>query len=137
MAHVYSHLYGIPTTGLRFFSVYGPWGRPDGVAYLWTSAILENRPVKVYNHGKMRRSFTYVSDIVEGVTRVLSNPAAPAPEWTGQCPDPGSSSSPLSDLQYRQSQRHRTGVLSFPIRGFIGQKSDPRRLAHTAWGLPG
>ena len=94
MAHAYSHLYDIPTTGLRFFSVYGPWGRPDGVAYLWTRAILENRPVKVYNHGKMRRSFTYVSDIVEGVVRVLSNPAKPDPEWTGQCPNPGSSSSP-------------------------------------------
>ena len=94
MAHAYSHLYGISTTGLRFFSVYGPWGRPDGVAYLWTKAILEDRPVKVYNYGKMRRSFTYVDDIVEGMVRVLSNPAVPDPEWTGQCPDPGSSSSP-------------------------------------------
>ena len=94
MAHAYSHLYGIPTTGLRFFSVYGPWGRPDGVACLWTKAILEDRPVKVYNYGKMRRSFTYASDIVEGVVRVLANPAEPDPEWTGQCPDPGSSSSP-------------------------------------------
>ncbi len=93
MAHVYS-LYGIPTTGLRFFSVYGPWGRPDFVAYLWTKAILENRPIKVYNHGKIRRSFTYVSDIVEGIVRVLSNPAKPNPEWTGQRPEPGSSSSP-------------------------------------------
>lgn len=93
MAHVYS-LYGIPTTGLRFFSVYGPWGRPDFVAYLWTKAILENRPIKVYNHGKIRRSFTYVGDIVKGIVRVLSNPAKPNPEWTGQRPEPGSSSSP-------------------------------------------
>ena len=93
MAHVYS-LYGIPTTGLRFFSVYGPWGRPDFVAYLWTKAILENRPIKVYNHGKIRRSFTYVGDIVEGIVRVLSNPATPDPEWTEQRPEPGSSSSP-------------------------------------------
>ena len=94
MAHTYSHLYGIPTTGLRFFSVYGPWGRPDMVAYLWTKAILEDQTIKVFNYGKMRRSFTYVSDIVEGVVRVLVNTAVPNPEWTGQSPDPGTSTSP-------------------------------------------
>ncbi len=94
MAHTYSHLHGIATTGLRFFSVYGPWGRPDMVAYLWTKAILEDRPIKVFNYGKIRRSFTYVSDIVEGVVRILAKPAEPNPGWTGQSPDPGSSASP-------------------------------------------
>jgi len=94
MAHTYSHLYGVPTTGLRFFSVYGPWGRPDMVAWLWTKAILNDETIKVFNYGKMRRSFTYVSDIVEGVIRVLVNTAAPNPDWTGHSPDPGSSASP-------------------------------------------
>ena len=94
LAHTYSHLHGIATTGLRFFSAYGPWGRPDAVAYLWTKAILEDQPVKVFNYGKNRRSFTYISDIVEGVVRTLLKPAEPNPEWRGQNPDPGSSSSP-------------------------------------------
>lgn len=94
LAHTYSHLHGISTTGLRFFSVYGPWGRPDGVAYLWTKAILENRPVEVFNYGKNRRSFTYIGDVVEGVVRTLLRPAEPNPEWSGQRPDPGSSSCP-------------------------------------------
>ena len=137
MAHAYSHLYGIPTTGLRFFSVYGPWGRPDFVAYLWTKAILEDQPIKVYNHGKMRRSFTYVGDIVEGVTRVLSNPAKPDPEWTGQCPDPGSSSSPYRIYNIGNPECHRTGVFFIAIRGLTGQKGYPKRFAPTARGCTG
>ncbi|MDE2584027.1 MAG: NAD-dependent epimerase/dehydratase family protein, partial [Betaproteobacteria bacterium] len=77
MAHTYSHLFHLPTTGLRFFTVYGPWGRPDMALFLFTKAILEGRPIDVFNHGKMQRDFTYIDDIVEGVIRVLDNPAAP------------------------------------------------------------
>jgi UDP-glucuronate 4-epimerase len=91
MAHTYSHLYGLHCTGLRFFTVYGPWGRPDMALFLFTNAILEDRPIDVFNHGKMRRDFTYVDDIVEGVVRVLDRPAEPNPGWTGDAPDPSSS----------------------------------------------
>ncbi|PXF56814.1 MAG: capsular biosynthesis protein CpsI [Deltaproteobacteria bacterium] len=94
MAHTYSHLYGLHCTGLRFFTVYGPWGRPDMALFLFTNAILEDRPIDVFNHGKMRRDFTYVDDIVEGVVRVLDRPAEPNPGWTGDAPDPSSSYAP-------------------------------------------
>ncbi len=94
MAHTYSHLYDLPTTGLRFFTVYGPWGRPDMAYFLFTRAILEGEPIDVYNHGKMRRDFTYIDDIVEGVVRVLDQPAAPNPNWDGKRPDPGTSKAP-------------------------------------------
>ncbi len=95
MAHTYSHLYDMPTTGLRFFTVYGPWGRPDMALFLFTKAILEDRPIDVFNHGKMRRDFTYIDDIVEGVIRVLDNTAKPNPEWTGDAPDSGTSYAPF------------------------------------------
>jgi len=88
MAHTYSHLYGIPTTGLRFFTVYGPWGRPDMAPWLFTSAILEDRPIKVFNHGKMLRDFTYIDDIVEGVVRTLDRPAEPDAAYDGKAPNP-------------------------------------------------
>ncbi len=94
MAHTYSHLYGLPTTGLRFFTVYGPWGRPDMALFLFTKAILEGQPIKVFNYGKHRRDFTYVDDIVEGVIRTLDNTASPNPDWTGKQPDPGTSKAP-------------------------------------------
>ncbi len=94
MAHTYSHLYGVPTTGLRFFTVYGPWGRPDMALFLFTRAILAGEPIKVFNHGEMRRDFTYIDDIVEGVVRVLDQPAQPNPDWDSASPDPGSSSAP-------------------------------------------
>jgi UDP-glucuronate 4-epimerase len=94
MAHCYSHLYRIPCTGLRFFTVYGPWGRPDMALFIFTKAILEGKPIEVYNHGKMRRDFTYVDDIVEGVVRTLDHPATPNHAWSGDKPDPGTSSAP-------------------------------------------
>ncbi len=94
MAHSYSHLYGIPTTGLRFFTVYGPWGRPDMAYFSFTKAILEGKPIRLFNHGKMKRDFTYVDDIVEGVVRIMSRPAKPNPNWSGEMPDPSSSSVP-------------------------------------------
>ena len=94
MAHTYSHLYGLPTTGLRFFTVYGPWGRPDMALYLFTKAILEDQPIQVFNEGKMRRDFTYVDDIVEGVMRVADRIPEPNHAWSGDQPDPGTSRAP-------------------------------------------
>ncbi|MEW6314515.1 MAG: NAD-dependent epimerase [Pseudomonadota bacterium] len=94
MAHSYSHLYGLPTTGLRFFTVYGPWGRPDMALFLFTKAILEGRPINVFNHGNMLRDFTYIDDIVEGVVRVLDRVPQPNPAWSGKQPDPASSPAP-------------------------------------------
>jgi len=94
MAHAYSHLFRLPATGLRFFTVYGPWGRPDMALFKFTRAILAREPIDLYNDGDMRRDFTYVDDIVEGVVRVLDRPPAPDPAWNGDRPDPGRSSAP-------------------------------------------
>lgn len=94
MAHTYSHLYGLPTTGLRFFTVYGPWGRPDMALFLFTKAILEDRPIDVFNHGDMIRDFTFIDDIVEGVIRVLDRPAKPDPAFDPKAPDPATSNRP-------------------------------------------
>ena len=94
MAHTYSSLYGLPTTGLRFFTVYGPWGRPDMALFLFTKAILEGRPIDVFNHGKMQRDFTFIDDIVEGVFRVVERVPAGEPAWSGANPDPGGSYAP-------------------------------------------
>ena len=94
MAHTYSHLYGLPTTGLRFFTVYGPWGRPDMALFLFTKNILEDKPIDVFNFGKHQRDFTYIDDIVEGVIRTLDHVATPNPEWSSDQPDPGTSPAP-------------------------------------------
>ncbi len=94
MAHTYSHLYGLCCTGLRFFTVYGPWGRPDMALFLFTKAILENKPIKVFNHGKMQRDFTYIDDIIEGVVRVMGRLPEANPEWRGDKPDAGTSYAP-------------------------------------------
>jgi UDP-glucuronate 4-epimerase len=91
MAHSYSHLFGLPCTGLRFFTVYGPWGRPDMALFLFTSAILEGKPIKIFNHGKMTRDFTYIDDIIEGVVRIMKKVPEPDPKWNGENPDPGTS----------------------------------------------
>ena len=94
MAHTYSALHNIPTTGLRFFTVYGPFGRPDMALFIFTKAIIEGAPINVYNHGKMRRDFTYVDDIVEGVARLIAKPPKGNPDWNGMQPDPASSFAP-------------------------------------------
>ena len=94
MAHTYSHLYGIPTTGLRFFTVYGPWGRPDMAYFLFADAIVKGKPIRVFNNGKMKRDFTYVDDIVTGVVNVISDPAKPSADWSGLAPDPSTSKAP-------------------------------------------
>jgi UDP-glucuronate 4-epimerase len=95
MAHAYAHLYGIPCTGLRFFTVYGPWGRPDMALFLFTKSILAGEPIRVFNHGRHKRSFTYVDDIVEGVVRSLDTVATPAPDWDPMSPDPSRSNAPF------------------------------------------
>jgi UDP-glucuronate 4-epimerase len=94
MAHVYSNLYGLPTTGLRFFTVYGPYGRPDMALFLFTRKILAGEPIDVFNYGHHRRDFTYIDDIVEGVVRTLDRIAEPNPHWSGEAPDPGTSRAP-------------------------------------------
>lgn len=104
MAHAYSHLYGIPTTGLRFFTVYGPWGRPDMSPFLFTDAILHNRPIKVFNNGDMLRDFTYIDDIVEGVIRVLHRIPVADDSWNSEYPSPDSSSAPYKIYNIGNSQ---------------------------------
>jgi UDP-glucuronate 4-epimerase len=94
MAHTYAHLFKVPATGLRFFTVYGPWGRPDMAMWIFTKAIQEGKPIRLFNHGKMRRDFTYVDDVVEAVTRLIDRPAAPDPSWSGDKPNPSTSAAP-------------------------------------------
>lgn len=113
MAHTYSHLYKIPTTGLRFFTVYGPWGRPDMSPIIFTKAIIEGRAIDVFNYGKMLRDFTYIDDIVEGVVRVNDRPAEPNPDYEASRPDPASSSTPYRIFNIGNSQ-------PVPLMDFIG-----------------
>ena len=94
MAHSYSHLFGLPCTGLRFFTVYGPWGRPDMALFLFTKAILADEPIRVFNHGRMQRDFTYIDDIIEGVVRIMNRVPEPNSQWSGDKPDPGTSYAP-------------------------------------------
>ncbi|MHA1546160.1 MAG: NAD-dependent epimerase/dehydratase family protein, partial [Alphaproteobacteria bacterium] len=94
VAHCYSHLYRLPTTGLRFFTVYGPWGRPDMALYIFTRKILAGEPIDVFNHGRHARDFTYIDDIVTGVVKIAERPAEPDPQWNSQAPDPASSQAP-------------------------------------------
>lgn len=111
MAHTYSHLYRLPCTGLRFFTVYGPWGRPDMALFLFTRAILEDQPIKVFNHGKMKRDFTYIDDIIEGVVRVLGRIPEGNPDWCGDKPDPGTSAAPYRI--YNIGNNHPVELMNF------------------------
>jgi UDP-glucuronate 4-epimerase len=104
MAHAYAHLFALPATGLRFFTVYGPWGRPDMAMWLFTEAILQGRPIKLFNHGHMRRDFTYIDDAVEAVVRLVRRPAAPNPAWSDQAPDPATSRAPWQIYNVGNSQ---------------------------------
>jgi UDP-glucuronate 4-epimerase len=121
MAHTYSHLYGLACTGLRFFTVYGPWGRPDMALFLFTDAILNGRPIQVFNHGRMQRDFTYIDDIVEGVVRVMSRRPAPNPAWSGERPDPGTSYAPYRI--YNIGNNHPVALNRFieTIEAVLGQ----------------
>ena len=104
MAHSYAHVHRLPVTGLRFFTVYGPWGRPDMAAYIFTRAIFENRPIEIFNNGNMRRDFTYIDDIAEGVLRTLDRPAAPDPAWDPEQPEAATSSAPYRIYNIGNSQ---------------------------------
>src|SRR5215204_5833503 len=123
MAHVYSHLYGIPTTGLRFFTVYGPWGRPDMAYYKFAEAILDGRPIEVYNYGNMQRDFAYVDDVVEGIIRVIERIPEPNPAWSPDSPDPGSSYAPYR--LYNIGNNNPVDLLRFieVLEGCLGRKA--------------
>jgi UDP-glucuronate 4-epimerase len=123
MAHSYSSLYALPTTGLRFFTVYGPWGRPDMALFLFTKNILEDKPINVFNYGKMRRDFTYIDDIVEGVVRVVKKTAAPNPDWDGDKPDPCSSSVPFRVYNIGNNQVVELARYIEVIEEVVGKKA--------------
>ncbi len=128
MAHTYSHLYQLPTTGLRFFTVYGPWGRPDMALFLFTKAIMEGRPIDVYNYGNMQRDFTYVDDIVEGVIRVLDRVAAPNPQYDATLADPATSNAPYR--VFNIGNNNPVPLLDFVacIEDALGKKAEKRLL---------
>ncbi len=123
MAHSYSHLFGLPVTGLRFFTVYGPWGRPDMALFLFTKAILADRPIDVFNNGKMMRDFTYIDDIVEGVRRVVQRIPAPNPDWTGDAPDPATSYCPYKI--YNIGNNHTENLMRYieVLEDCLGKKA--------------
>lgn len=128
MAHTYAHLYGLPCTGLRFFTVYGPWGRPDMALFLFTRAILDGKPIDVFNNGKMRRDFTYIDDIVEGMVRVMRSPPQPDPDWNTQTPDPGTSYAPYR--LYNIGNNQPVELLTFieTIEECLGRKAEKNFL---------
>ena len=136
MAHTYSHLYGISTTGLRFFTVYGPWGRPDMALFLFTKAALEGRFIDVFNYGEMLRDFTYVDDIVEGVTRIIDNPAQPNPEWSGKQPDPSTSSSPYKIYNIGNNDPVRLMDFIEAIENALGKKIQKNMMPLQAGDVP-
>ena len=128
MAHTYSHLYKLPTTGLRFFTVYGPWGRPDMALFKFTDAILSGKKIQVFNYGKHRRDFTYIDDLVEGVVRVLDKPAKSNPNWSGEAPDPGSSLSPWRIYNIGNNSPVELMDYIEAIESTLGMKADKELL---------
>jgi len=136
MAHTYSHLYGLPTTGLRFFTVYGPWGRPDMAYFKFAKAILNGDPIDVYNHGKMQRDFTYIDDIVEGVVRVLDHTATENPEWDGRAPDSGSSRAPWRVYNIGNHQPVELMYFIEVLEGALGRKANKRMLPMQPGDVP-
>lgn len=136
MAHTYSSLYKIPTTGLRFFTVYGPWGRPDMALFLFTRAILEGKPIDVFNYGKMQRDFTYIDDIIEGVVRVMKKTPKPNPSWSGDAPDPGTSYAPYK--VYNIGNNNPVELMTFieTIEKCLGKKAKKKLLPLQAGDVP-
>jgi UDP-glucuronate 4-epimerase len=128
MAHTYSHLFKVPTTGLRFFTVYGPWGRPDMALFLFTKAILENKPIQVFNNGNMVRDFTYIADIVEGVVRVIDNPPAGNPLWDAAHPDPSTSTAPYKVYNIGNNNPVRLMDFIEAIEEALGKKAEKQLL---------
>jgi len=128
MAHSYSHLFGLPCTGLRFFTVYGPWGRPDMALFLFTRAILEGLPIQVFNHGNMQRDFTYIDDIVEGVVRIMPRLPQPDPDWSGERPDPGSSYAPYRIYNIGNNNPVRLMDFIGTIEKVLGKEAEKKFL---------
>jgi len=136
MAHSYAYLYGLPCTGLRFFTVYGPWGRPDMALFLFTKAILEDRPIEVFNHGEMFRDFTYIDDIVEGVVRVTQKVPGPNPRWSGDAPDPSSSPAPYK--LYNIGNNNTVKLMDFiaAVEDHLGKKAEKNMLPMQPGDVP-
>ena len=136
MAHTYSHLYGLPTTGLRFFTVYGPWGRPDMALFLFTKAILSNKKIQVFNHGKHRRDFTYIDDIVEGIISTLDAPATNNLEWDSDQPDPGTSNAPWRIYNIGNNQPIELMDYIAALEKALGKKAKKEFLPLQAGDVP-
>jgi UDP-glucuronate 4-epimerase len=136
MAHTYSHLYDLPTTGLRFFTVYGPWGRPDMALFIFTKAILEGKPIDVYNYGEMRRDFTYVDDIVEGVLRVTDRIPQPNPAWSGMHPDPGTSKAPYRVYNIGNNKPVELMYFIEVLEDCLGKKAEKKLLPMQPGDVP-
>ena len=136
MAHTYASLYNIPCTGLRFFTVYGPWGRPDMAMFLFTKAILEGRSIDVFNHGKMKRDFTYIDDIIEGVVRIIDKIPQPDPEWNGNNPDPGTSFAPYKI--YNIGNNNPVDLMKFIsiLEDYLGKKAQKNFLPMQPGDVP-
>jgi UDP-glucuronate 4-epimerase len=136
MAHSYSHLYRLPTTGLRFFTVYGPWGRPDMAIWIFTRAILAGQPIDVFNEGRMRRDFTYIDDIITGVVRTLDRPAAADPAWSGDAPNPATSNAPWRVYNIGNHQPVELGRLIDTLESAIGRRAIRRLLPMQPGDVP-
>lgn len=136
MAHTYSHLYGIPTTGLRFFTVYGPWGRPDMALFIFTKAIYENRAIDVFNYGEMQRDFTYVDDIVQGIVHVIDNPPKGDGAWDGKHPDPASSKAPYKIYNIGNNAPVKLMDFIEALEEKIGKKAQKNLLPLQAGDVP-
>ncbi|MDA0590045.1 MAG: NAD-dependent epimerase [Planctomycetota bacterium] len=136
MAHTYSHLYGLPTTGLRFFTVYGPWGRPDMALFLFTEAILNGKPIDVFNEGKMQRDFTYVADIVEGIVRVSDNTAAANPDWSSAEPDPATSKAPYRVYNIGNNQPVELMHMIETLEKCLGRKAEKNMMPMQPGDVP-
>jgi len=136
MAHTYSHLYQLPTTGLRFFTVYGPWGRPDMAMFLFTKAILEGRPIDVYNHGRMQRDFTYIDDIVDGIVRVMDKPPQPDSEWSSDAPDPSSSQAPYKIYNIGNNQPVELTRFIEVLEACLGREAEKNLLPMQPGDVP-
>lgn len=136
MAHTYSHLYGLPTTGLRFFTVYGPWGRPDMALFLFTKAIIEGRPIDVFNEGKMRRDFTYIDDIVTGVDRTSDQIAAPDPNWNSDDPNPSTSTAPYRIYNIGNHEPVELGRFIEVIESALGMKAEKNLMPMQPGDVP-
>jgi UDP-glucuronate 4-epimerase len=128
MAHTYAHLFRLPVTGLRFFTVYGPWGRPDMAYFSFTKAILEGRPIDVFNHGRMQRDFTYIDDIIEGIARVMDHIPHPDPRWNAELPDPATSSAPYRIYNIGNHQPVELGRFIEVLEACLGKKAQKNLL---------